>query len=370
MHPFVGRTGGRNRLAAAAAALVFTVSCGGSTNTITPPAGTPTPVGVAACTLGNGVQQATCGAGAWAADTHYLPGELVTFSGITYSCLRDHSSQLHHEPPTASNLWASQGPQVQPQLAPAVDAAIDKLVQTSPGLFDRTLELNPGLKDYLILDVKGYFAGVVANLQAAGYCAEIDLFNDHRIKVKNAAAFSEDYNISTVDLGDGSYIQKNPAAYDRACQPAAFPLPRNPDVPPPDQGCFQPYPPQISRFGIKVQLQGNQTKTLDSTPQVTSNGAYCAAIGYTDGRTFCPLRPEGTAQRVPCEGWRVGLAKDTGRLGPTWLRDGKPCTGPASGCANEPHNQYRLVAYFDNGNTHTYSACSDLDQCGTFDLAY
>jgi hypothetical protein len=365
MHSLTGRTG----IAIAAAIAAMTFACGSDGGG--GGGGTPTPTpGIAACTLGNGVQEATCGAGAWAADTHYLPNELVTYAAVTYKSLKDHTSQKGHEPPNAPILWSAQGAQVAPQLTAAVDAAIDKLVQDKPGLFDKTQQLNPGLNDYLIVDTKGYFAGVVANLQAAGYCAEADLFNDHRIKVKNAAAFSEDYLISTFDLGDGTFIQKNPAAYDRACQPAAFPLARNPDVPPPDQGCFEPYPPQISQFGIKVQLSGAGTKTLDSTPQITSNAPYCASIGYTDGRNFCPLRPEGTAQRVPCEGWRVGLARDTGRLGPTWQRDSKSCTGSDSGCANEPHNQYRLIVFFDNGNTHTYTACSDLNHCGSFDLAF
>src|SRR5256885_373432 len=81
-----------------------------------------------------------------------------------------------------------------------------------------------GQRDYLILDIKAYFVGVVANLQAAGYCAQADVFNDHRIKIKNVADFSEDYNISTIDLGFGSHIQRSPDAFDRTCKPAAFPL--------------------------------------------------------------------------------------------------------------------------------------------------
>jgi hypothetical protein len=360
--------GGMSALAFAAVGftLAAMAGCGGSTggpgNGATP---TPT-VNVNLCqTLGNGSLQAACGAGAWSGNTHYYPGDLVTYGGFTYKSLQDHSSQDNAPPPKAPNLWTNMGPQSQPQLQSEVDAAIAKLVQDNPGIFNKGQELNPGAGDYQIADLKGYFAGVVANLNAAGVCAEADLFNDHRIKVKNSNNFHDDFNISTVDYGNGTYIRKGADSYDRSCQPAAFPLDRNPDVPPPDQGCFPPYPPQITQFGVKVELRASGTWTLDSTPQITHNAAYCASIGYTDGRNFCPLRPEGTSQRVPCEGWRVGLASDTGRLGPTWRRDGNLCTGGDSRCDNDPHNQYNLLTYEGDGNDHTYTACTDLNFCGS-----
>jgi hypothetical protein len=345
----------------------FSGACGGGTTITQTPTPTPTPVSLCD-SLGKGVQEAACGAAAWATNTHYYPGDLVTYAGNTYQCTRDHSSDIGLEPPKATNRWALVGPQSTPQLSASVDAAIAKLVQDNPGIFNKSHEGNPGSGDYEILDFKAYFAGVTANLNAAGLCAQSDIFNDHRIKVKNSAGFSEDYNISTPDLENGSFIQTGVDSFDRTCTPAAFPLDRNPDVPPPDQGCLPPYPPQISQFGEKVELKSGGIWTLDSTPQITDNKPYCASIGYTDARSFCPLRPEGTAQRVPCEGWRVGLAKDTGRLGPTWSRDGKPCTGPDSGCENEPHNQYRLLVYPGDGSMHTYSACSDLGFCGSIDL--
>jgi hypothetical protein len=87
---------------------------------------------------------------------------------------------------------------------------------------------------------------------------------------------------------------------------------------------------------------------------------YCEDIGYTDGRSFCPVRPEGHPERVACETWLVGTAVDTGRAGPTWRRDGALCTGPPSGCENEAENQY-LLRTFDSG---TYTACSTGGVCG------
>jgi len=42
---------------------------------------------------------------------------------------------------------------------------------------------------------------------------------------------------------------------------------------------------------------------------------YCAAIGYTDGRVRCPIRPEGHPDRVICE--------STLRGGQWWWCDGE-----------------------------------------------
>jgi hypothetical protein len=92
-----------------------------------------------------------------------------------------------------------------------------------------------------------------------------------------------------------------------------------------------------------VHLRSPEYDTLDSTPLVGPDTAYCADIGYTDGRSYCPVRPPGAPDRLACEVWRVGIAKDTGRPGPTWTKgDGSYCTGAASGCQNSPDNQFQL----------------------------
>jgi hypothetical protein len=241
-----------------------------------------------------------------------------------------------------------------------VDAAIDALVASKPQIFDLNKERPKGSRQYLVVDKQAFFKGVVANLNAAGVCAEADIFNDHRIKVKNTADYSEDYLIT--DLG--GFVQRSPGSYDQGCTPSAFPLDLDPKRPPPDQGCGEPYPPQITHFGVHVEIQALDFWTLDSTPQVDDVN-YCAAIGYIDGRSRCPLRPEGDPERVACEGWRVGIAKDSGRLGPTWTRDGKYCTGPASGCDNAADNQFQLWVYQGDGSPHTYRVCAEgSDACG------
>ena len=99
---------------------------------------------------------------------------------------------------------------------------------------------------------------------------------------------------------------------------------------------------------------------LDSTPLVGPDADYCAKIGFTDGRSICPVRPEGHPEREACELYVTGRAADTGRPGPTWYRGGGFCTGPAAGCENHPDNQYQVLAYLGG----TYKACARNGVCG------
>jgi hypothetical protein len=149
---------------------------------------------------------------------------------------------------------------------------------------------------------------------------------------------AENYDI----LSSTGYMRRN-GIYVETCTPSSFPVDRG-DLPPAGSGCGKPYPPPISRFNAKVHVPG-QPALLDSTPLV-ADLAYCNLIGYTD-RAFCPVRMEGSPERVACESWAVGNARDTGRPGPTWTRmpEGTLCTGPASGCANHETNQYALYVY-------------------------
>jgi hypothetical protein len=111
---------------------------------------------------------------------------------------------------------------------------------------------------------------------------------------------------------------------------------------------------------VTVHLRGAEAWILDSTPLVGPDAEYCEEIGFIDGRTFCPVRPEGHPEREACEAWAVGTAVDTGRPGPTWRRNGGLCTGPASGCENHPENQYLLRAFLSG----LYEACSRSGACG------
>ena len=135
--------------------------------------------------------------------------------------------------------------------------------------------------------------------------------------------------------------------------------------PPPDgSGCGEPQPPELLKINIAIHNRGPNFWTLDATPLVGPDPAYCAEIGFTDGRANCPVRPEGHPERTACEAFLVGAAVDTGRPGPTWRRDGSLCNGPSTGCQNDPENQY-LARAFGGG---LYTACAQNGICGEQDV--
>ena len=145
--------------------------------------------------------------------------------------------------------------------------------------------------------------------------------------------------------------------------PVATPTPTpaaTPNPPPSASGCGNPLPPEVTRMGSKIHIRGPNRWILDSTPQVGPDGDYCRNIGFTDGRLFCPVRAEGAPDRIACETYAIGTALDTGRPGPTWYRDGKLCTGEASGCENHEDNQYLLYVYKGG----IYQPCARNGVCG------
>jgi hypothetical protein len=225
-----------------------------------------------------------------------------------------------------------------------LESAMDRLIQQNPQIFDLTDEYAPGTRAYKVVDREAYMEGIVANLRAAGLCSERDADDAllETIRAKNASDFSEDFDV----LLSSGHMRRGTGMYRQTCSPSAFPVERSSDAPPVGSGCGRPYPPPITRFNCKVHLKGNDRYTLDSTPLVGPDVGYCASIGFTDGRATCPVRPEGAPDRVACESWRLGKARDTGRYGPTWTKpDGSFCTGPESGCENHPDNQNQLFSY-------------------------
>ena len=129
--------------------------------------------------------------------------------------------------------------------------------------------------------------------------------------------------------------------------------------------CGAPQPPAISRVNVKVFARQASRVILDATPLVGPNEDYCRQIGFTDGRSMCPVRPAGHPERTACEALRVGSA-DTGRIGPTWSADGHPCRGEGGGasCQNHPDNQYLVFAY----GAGTFRACVAGGACGQIAL--
>jgi len=228
-----------------------------------------------------------------------------------------------------------------PHLVDEVETAIGWLVQNRPQLFDKTNVAAPGTDLYKVVDTEAYLDGVAEVLRLMGVCAQRDPQDVayERILAKTTNELSETYDVLTSD----GYIRRGNGSFVDLCRPASFPVQRAPDTPPPGSGCQAPYPPPVTRILCNVHLRTPEYDTLDSTPLVGPDTAYCAAIGYTDGRSWCPVRMPGTPDRVACETWRVGTAKDTGRPGPTWTKgDGSFCTGQSSGCQNSPDNQFQL----------------------------
>jgi len=139
--------------------------------------------------------------------------------------------------------------------------------------------------------------------------------------------------------------------------PSASPSPGQPDG---ASGCGTPQPPELSRININVHQRGDNHWLLDSTPIVGPDAAYCAKIGFTDGRSLCPVRMEGNPEREACELVVTGRATDTGRAGPTWSINGSACTGKPV-CENSPDNQYQVFAYQGG----LYKACGNKNSvCG------
>jgi hypothetical protein len=237
-----------------------------------------------------------------------------------------------------------------------VDAAIDTIVLEQPELFDLNVEKGEFTGQYRVLDKEGYLDGVVEELRKMGLCSQRSEFDFEIVQAKENNDLSEDFDVY---LADG-HIRRGAASYRQTCTPAAFPLARPANAPPQGSGCGRPFPPPISRFNVKVHFRSGDYWTLNSTPLVGHNVEYCEKIGFTDGRSLCPVRPEGHPERLACEEWAVGRAEDTGRVGPTWTLDEGLCTGPESGCQNAADNQYLVWAY----GSGRYSACASNGACG------
>ena len=147
--------------------------------------------------------------------------------------------------------------------------------------------------------------------------------------------------------------------------PVPTPTP-DPNVPPVGSGCGKPYPPPITRLKVKVHYKEPEFWTIDSTPFVGPDQAYCLSVGFYDGRSICPLRLEGAEDRAACEEWRAGIAKDTGKPGPTWTfidpRTGQESycsSAPEAPCDHHPNGPFTLKA-FKGG---TYRVCTEAGAC-------
>jgi hypothetical protein len=78
-----------------------------------------------------------------------------------------------------------------------MEEAMDLLVQQKPQIFDLSQEVAPGTKSYRVLDREAYMEGLVANLRAAGLCAERDPDDGEQetIRAKDSSEFSENFDV-------------------------------------------------------------------------------------------------------------------------------------------------------------------------------
>ena len=145
---------------------------------------------------------------------------------------------------------------------------------------------------------------------------------------------------------------------------------------PPGMVC-DPTPPPLHYLHVYVfdYDPGSGRTILDSKPVVTNVDNYCSRVGIGSG-DFCDTRKEGDPQRTACDYLATGISPDTGRWGPTWTWNGKPCGTLATdetftSCANHQTNQFMAIAK-TKGN---YRACAsaevpvdkDGSRCGGYD---
>lgn len=148
--------------------------------------------------------------------------------------------------------------------------------------------------------------------------------------------------------------------------PTATPTPVPTATPEPPEIACTPVPPPIYGFRLKIHSDFGYKKILDSRPLIQDVN-YCTSVGYPSF-SICVVRDENDPQAVTCANRVAGKASDTGRYGPTWSWNGKPCRAIGEGtddpgCKNHPSNQF-LVFAFGPGE---YTACAEKNLgCNTF----
>jgi len=145
-------------------------------------------------------------------------------------------------------------------------------------------------------------ARIAAYLRSLGFCASGPW--DDAVAVEAPGGGYEEWHL--VGYTDGGWTQDPFKGTWYLSGPPNPPTPQS-------STCGVPRPEQEARW--KVTQHGSD---LDATYQVFGP-EYCAAIGFTDGRRWCPVRKEGHPQRPACEAQEYGE--------PKWTHEGENC-GP------------------------------------------
>lgn len=99
----------------------------------------------------------------------------------------------------------------------AVDGAIERLQQERPQLFNLDDMASPG--SYRVVDVEGYYQGLVDRLSASGLCAQMDATKTV-LQVKADNESSEAFRVLT----SKNFTARGIWTYQNTCTPASFPL--------------------------------------------------------------------------------------------------------------------------------------------------
>ena len=135
---------------------------------------------------------------------------------------------------------------------------------------------------------------VAAELRRKGHCAGR---GSDALSIADGTVWKE---IHVVTFASGCWSQ-DPANYPKATWTYAGTNP----TPPPTSACVNPPAQPVNSCAVKEHTKGPIWTTIDSTFKV-HDAAYCAAIGFTDGRIDCPVRQEGDPLRATCEAEVVG----------------------------------------------------------------
>jgi hypothetical protein len=134
-----------------------------------------------------------------------------------------------------------------------------------------------------------------------------------------------------------------------------------------------PTPPPLKRVLPQMWRPRGDGWILDTKPQVMNVDSYCQRTGQ-NGKDWCDTRLEEDPQRTACDYLAIGISAETGRWGPTWTYNGKPCappgtTGTSDMCLNDASNQFKAIAKAPG----LYEACAsplakvdpnDGERCG------
>lgn len=189
------------------------------------------------------------------------------------------------------------GPKVSdvPTMTEIVDSSVAMVKAAHPELFtpsggnlvdwpsDPT---NPGGEHkmhqfYLLLQSTLFTQGVCSITQNG------DVMDEIQVLTKEGT--SEGYHI--INLGGGG-VGKASEAYKGTVSVRHHDPHPEPTVGPPS-ACPLPHPGPVTKVGIKVHAVGPNWTTIDTTEFHGPDADFCRLAGWTDGRKFCPVRPEG-----------------------------------------------------------------------------